>query len=82
MPFTEDVWNKVSIDALFSEMSGLALSQGSLLNVFQGKRSYQPVWQVGIPHSFFEVRLGLILPSGDLYLHAAWTEPVRQLLQW
>jgi len=27
-------------------MSGLALSQGSLLNVFQGKRSYQPVWQV------------------------------------
>ena len=32
--------------ALFSEMSGLALSQGSLLNVFQGKRSYQPVWQV------------------------------------
>ena len=48
-----------SIDALFSEMSGLALSQGSLLNVFQGKRSYQPVWQVGIPHSFFEVKLGL-----------------------
>jgi len=27
-------------------MSGLALSNGSLLNVFQGKRSYQPVWQV------------------------------------
>ena len=56
---------RISIDALFSEMSGLALSQGSLLNVFQGKRSYQPVWQVGliicsgIPHSFFEVRLGL-----------------------
>ena len=32
--------------SLFSEMSGLALSNGSLLNVFQGKRCYQPVWQV------------------------------------
>ena len=41
----QDIWRNC-LFALLSEMSGLALSQGSLLNVFQGKRSYQPVWQV------------------------------------
>lgn len=30
-----------------SRMSGLALSHGSLLSAFQGKKVYQPVWQVG-----------------------------------
>ena len=29
------------------QMSGLALSHGSILALFQGKRVYQPVWQVG-----------------------------------
>jgi hypothetical protein len=28
-------------------MSGIALSHGSILEVFKGKRAYQPVWQVG-----------------------------------
>ena len=27
-------------------MSGLALTGGSLLKVFQGKRVYQPLWQI------------------------------------
>ena len=27
-------------------MSGLALTGGSLLSVFQGKRVYQPLWQI------------------------------------
>ena len=28
------------------EMSGLALSRGTLLPVLQGKKVYQPIWQI------------------------------------
>ena len=65
---------------LLSEMSGLALSNGSLLNVFQGKRSYQPVWQVrdiSLWWIWFIVRY-----SGDLHLLTSWTKPVSQLCNW
>lgn len=51
-------------------MSGIALSHGSILEVFKGKRAYQPVWQV----------IYTYLPSGQSQQHAAYGSGSQLLL--
>ena len=46
-------------------MSGLALSHGSILSVFHGRKVYQPVWQVSRPVRLLLLCLLLLVPPSS-----------------